>query len=114
MPALHLRNCQRMRKNPTEAERTLWDALRGRQINNFAFRRQHPFGPFIVDFYCPSLKLVIEVDGDYHNDPSQQLKDTHRDSHLAHLGLRVLRFHNTQILSDLPSVISAILAFVQS
>jgi very-short-patch-repair endonuclease len=95
-----------LRKNMTPAEDVLWKALNNRQIEGFRFRRQHPMGRFILDFYCPQLKLAIEVDGDIHNE--QQEYDQNRDQKLQEFGCYILRFSNHQILLDLPNVIKKI------
>ena len=67
-----------MRRNPTPAEDRLWRLLRGRQVGGFHFRRQHPIGRFIVDFYCAMARLVIEVDGSVHNQPGYDEYDSQR------------------------------------
>lgn len=95
-----------MRKNPTHAERVLWRELRGRRLNGLRFRRQHTFGPYIVDFYCPAARLVVEVDGPVHQGTKEY--DASRDDALRSLGLRVVRFTNDQVVRDLGSVLDAI------
>jgi very-short-patch-repair endonuclease len=89
----------------TEAEQMLWKQLRSRQINGHKFRRQHPFGDFILDFVCLEIKLVIEIDGSQHMESA---KDQARDQSLAHAGFRVARFWNNQVLNELNSVVEAI------
>jgi very-short-patch-repair endonuclease len=101
-----------LRKNMTPAEEVLWKALQNRQIEGFKFRRQHPVGRFILDFYCPQLKLVIEVDGDIHYQ--QQEYDQNRDKRLQEFGYYVLRFSNHQILFDLPNVLKKITQLTQT
>ena len=96
-----------LRRNPTPAERRLWDAIRERRLGGLRFRRQHPVGPFILDFYCPSHKLVIELDGDIH--ATQKDQDDYRDQHLASYGYRVLRFRNDEVFRSLPTVLTRIL-----
>ena len=81
-----------LRFNQTAAERLLWNHLRNRQVNNLKFRRQHPFGPFIVDFYCAEAKLILEIDGDTHLDQVEY--DQKRTSWLEEQGSRVIRFTN--------------------
>ncbi len=97
---------RRLRQQLTVAETILWQALRGRQLGGLKFRCQHPVGRFIVDFYCPSSKLVIEVDGDIHNQ--QQEYDQVRTEQLQAFGYTVLRFTNDEVIQDLPSVLSRI------
>jgi len=101
-----------LRKSMTPAENILWEALRNRQIEGFKFRRQHPIGKFIVDFYCPKVKLVIEVDGGIHNN--QQEYDQNRTKKLQEFGCYVLRFSNAQVVHDLPNVLKRIIQVVHA
>jgi len=103
---------RRLRRNLTHAEALLWSALRRRQLVGLKFRSQHPIGRFIVDFYCPSCKLVIEVDGDIHTQ--QQAYDDARTKQLQSFGYQVLRFTNEEVLSDLQTVLDCILQTVQA
>ena len=95
-----------LRQQLTPAEATLWEALRGRQLGGLKFRRQHPVGRFIVDFYCPSCKLVVEVDGSIH--ARQQAYDRVRTDQLQTFGYCVLRFTNDEVMNDLATVLSRI------
>lgn len=97
-----------MRQNPTPAEDALWAQLRRRQIGAFHFRRQHPIDRFIVDFYCAKARLVIEVDGNVHDQPGYDEHDSQRQAHLESLGLRVLRFTNDDVMTELPRVLEII------
>ena len=97
---------RRLRQQLTPAEDQLWSALRGRQLVGLKFRCQHPVGRFIVDFYCPSCKLVIEVDGDIH--AQQKAYDDARTEQLQSFGYRVLRFTNEEVLNDLQTVLACI------
>ena len=90
---------RRLRQELTPAESILWQALRGRQLEGLKFRCQHTVGRFIVDFYCPSVKLVIEVDGGIHDQ--QQVYDQARTEKLEAFGYRVLRFTNDQVMNCL-------------
>ena len=101
-----------LRQNLTPAEAQLWSALRGRQLAGLKFRRQHPVGQFIVDFYCPSCKLVIEVDGEIHTQ--QTAYDEARTQHLQLFGYRVLRFTNEEVLSDLQTVLTCIIEIAEA
>jgi very-short-patch-repair endonuclease len=94
----------------TPAERVLWEALKERQLAGLRFRAQHPIGPFILDFYCPQRRLVVEVDGPIHDDPDQLAYDTYRTAQLNAFGLTVLRLRNDDILTNLPSALARILA----
>ena len=100
----------RLRRAMTPAERALWAALSGRQLDGLRFRRQHPLGPFILDFCCPARKLVIELDGAGHADEDQAQRDAARTAQLQSHGYRVLRFRNEQVLADLAAVRAAIAA----
>jgi very-short-patch-repair endonuclease len=92
------------RQAPTSAEARLWLGLRRRLVAGFKFRRQHILAGYVVDFYCPALRLVIEVDGGVHD--VQRARDAQRTLHLAQLGARVLRIPNARVLSDLPGVLA--------
>lgn len=84
----------------------LWQALKNRQLNGWKFRVQHPIESFVVDFYCPQHRLIIEVDGAVHD---QQVEyDAARTEKLNHLGYQVIRFCNQEVLSDLRSVLQKI------
>ena len=96
-----------LRQQLTPAEAQLWSALRGRQVGGLRFRCQHPVGPYALDFYCPSLKLVVEVDGGIHAQQREQ--DAARTEHLQAYGYHILRFTNEQVLADLDSVRATIL-----
>lgn len=89
---------KQLTSKPTEAEDFLWKQLSNKNIQGVRFKRQHPILYFIADFYCHRVKLVIEVDGGYHQIPSQYEYDSNRDSELNELGLEVIRFTNEQVL----------------
>jgi very-short-patch-repair endonuclease len=95
------------RREMTESEAVLWNALRKIQ-SGFRFRRQHPIGDYIADFVCLSAKLVIEVDGGYHNDPAQQEADLVRTEALQSKGFQVIRFKNEEINDDVKTVVMRI------
>ncbi len=97
-----------LRKNPTDAERKLWSALRERQMAGHKFRRQHPFESYILDFVCLDARLVIEVDGGQHAIGSVTKADAQRSQLLAHAGFQVLRFWDNQVLNGFESVKEAI------
>ena len=92
-----------LRSNMTTAELKLWAELKGRQLEGVKFRRQHPISPYIVDFYAPQLKLVIEVDGDTHDE--QKKYDSRRTDYLKRKGYDILRFTNEEIYQDLMGVL---------
>ena len=98
------------RKNPTEAESLLWDALKAKNIGA-KFRRQHIIGDFIVDFFCHEANLVIELDGGYHNMPSQMKSDAERTAALNKMGYTELRFKNEEVLCNIENVLKTIKTF---
>jgi len=98
----------------TDAELRLWSRLRGKQIQGIQFYRQKCIGSYIVDFYSPKVKLVIEVDGSQHFEHQHEVKDHQRDAFLASKGLTVLRFHNGQVLQETEGVTEAIYQHVTS
>jgi very-short-patch-repair endonuclease len=89
-----------LRNGSTSAEATLWGILKSKKLDGRKFRRQHGIGNYIVDFCCPSEKLVIELDGDQHGDYEQIEKDKKRDKYLERLGFTVLRFENKFVFRD--------------
>jgi len=95
-----------LRRNQTSAEQKLWAKLRYKQACGYRFRRQHPIGRCIVDFYCAALKLVIEVDGDSH--ASQVEYDAARTAYLEERGCTVIRFANEQVHRQLDAVLDEI------
>jgi len=98
-----------LRREATDAEGRLWKLLRGRQLAGHKFRRQHEFGGFVLDFYCADARLAIEVDGGQHFSEQGALHDEERTQFLEANGIRVLRFTNTEVLSELDAVGEAIL-----
>jgi very-short-patch-repair endonuclease len=102
-----------LRKTSTWAERKLWRHFRNRGFARFKFRRQHPVGPYILDFYCASKKLAVELDGDVHGAPGQKNHDVVRDAYLEGKGIRVLRFWNVEIQDNLEGVLDVIYVALQ-
>ena len=98
------------RKNPTEAENVLWEALKAKGIGA-KFRRQHIIGDFIVDFFCNEANLVIELDGGYHNMPAQMKSDEERTAALNEMGYTELRFKNEEVISNIDAVLKTIKTF---
>jgi very-short-patch-repair endonuclease len=98
---------RQLRRIPTEAEKVLWKALRRDQLG-VSFRRQHPIGRYVLDFYCPSVGLAIEVDGGQHAAGHQKESDLRRDQWLSANGVRMLRFWNNEVLSNLQGVLQTI------
>ena len=92
-----IRRARALRRDATEAEKTLWRMLRSRGLEGAKFRRQHPIGPFIVDFACPTEKLIIEADGEHH---AENAADERRTAWLEAQGWRVQRLWNNEILEN--------------
>ena len=103
-----------LRRKSTPAEKRLWQALRNRRLADFKFRRQHPIGPFIVDFFCNPAELVIEVDGDVHDIPEVMEYDLRREKCLKNLGLKILRFRNEEVMVNLSAVLEEIVRCLQA
>jgi very-short-patch-repair endonuclease len=96
-----MQNAKKLRRNMSPPEVRLWALLR-RSPGGGRFRRQHPIGPYVADFYCPAAKLVIEVDGQIHNHTVD--RDTARDDYIRGLGLRILRVPASEVMEDTKSV----------
>ena len=96
------------RNNAPPAEAALWSSLKGRQVLGLKFRRQHSIGPFMLDFYCPSVRLAIELDGQYHMNPTASANDSDRDAFIAELGMQVIRFENKHVFTDHEDVLLTI------
>lgn len=107
VPNEHWGLAQEMRREPTHAEHVLWQVLRRDKLK-VRFRRQHPIGPYIADFACPEHNLVIEVDGDVHEEAEQVDRDHAKDEYLTKQGWRVLRFRNERVLDKLDFVVNEI------
>ncbi len=97
-----------LRQQQTDAEIFLWRLLRNRQLLNAKFRRQHPIENYIADFYCDEHKLIVELDGGQHFTEEGIAKDVIRTQRLNDLGIKVLRFDNRQVLTQIESVLAEI------
>jgi len=86
-----------LRKHDTWAEKLLWTWLRDRRFSAYKFRRQHPYGPYLLDFFCLEALLDIELDGRKHGEPAQRQTDMQRDAWLGARGIKVLRFWNARL-----------------
>ena len=104
IPREHWKRARELRRDSTRAERIFWKALRLR-LPNFDFRRQHPIGPYIVDFVCLEHKFVVELDGDVHVQPEQLEHDAVRDEYLRTRGFNVRRYPNPEVLKNLDGVL---------
>ncbi|WP_244607825.1 MULTISPECIES: endonuclease domain-containing protein [Bradyrhizobium] len=99
---------KKLRANTTPHERMLWRALKELPLQGSHFRRQAPIGPYIVDFFCPAKRLIIELDGGHHNEDDTAARDFERQRWLENEGYRVIRFWNSEITSDLTAVLECI------
>jgi len=97
-----------LRKRLTESESALWSRLRGKQLLGIQFYRQKPIGQYIVDFFTPRVRLVVEVDGSQHMEENHLQRDKNRDEYLTDLGLRVLRFNSRVVLTETNAVMEVI------
>ena len=105
----HLRNHRKsLRKNLTTAEAYLWNKLKTKKFHGLKFRRQHSIKNYIIDFYCAQHQLIIEFDGDYHDQPDQFEKDELRDQDLGNMGFTILRYENQYVFSELEHVLTDI------
>ena len=94
-----------LRKNPTKAEHLLWQRLKGRQLKGCRFHRQKPLLYYIVDFYCPKLKLALEVEGSIHEREDVAYRDPIRLGELEDYGIKILQFSNYEVFTDIRKVI---------
>ena len=99
---------QSLRNNTTSAEAILWRALKGKQVDGLKFRRQFGVGPYVLDFYCPEIKLGIELDGEIHKSEGVYEYDEMRTRFLSENGIRVLRFDNELVYGNTEAIIEAI------
>src|SRR5712691_11799536 len=104
-PALVRDRARTLRRSSTPVEQKLWMRLRNRQLHGAKFRRQHPIGQYIVDFFCLEARLVIELDGGWHGEESKRIEDEHRAAFLQSHGYTVLRFWNNELTDDIRGVL---------
>src|SRR5690349_8167824 len=102
--AIRRTTAKRLRANTTPHERKLWRALKEIPVEGTHFRRQAPIGPYVVDFFCPAARLVIELDGGHHNEDDIAKRDGERQLWLEGEGYRVVRFWNSEIADELNAV----------
>lgn len=107
-PSDSFSKAQFLRRNETKAEKLLWEKLRNNQLEGLKFRRQHPVNIYIADFYCHKFKLMIELDGDYHNQEEQKQKDEVRTEVLRLNDLKIIRFKNEEVEQDINQVLITI------
>jgi len=101
---------RQLRSKMTNAKLLLWSELKNKKVQGYRFKRQFSIDSFVVDFYCPKLKLVIEVDGNIHLKKEEIKYDDYRQNKLQALGLKVLRFTNTEVINNLEIVLEKIKA----
>ena len=104
---------RKLRKKLTPAEKLLWINLRNRKFKRFKFRRQHPIDKYIVDFICIEKKLVIEVDGGIHQKAEQMEYDRNRTAELEEYGLKIIRFTNEEVLSNVFEILIQIETYIE-
>ena len=98
-------NAKKLREQRTPAEIALWEALREKKLDGFRFRQQHPIENYVLDFYCHSASLILELDGEYHFTEEQKKSDEERSAYLSTLGLKLIRFSNHEVLHNLEAVL---------
>lgn len=98
-----------LRKSQTDAESLLWSRLRARQLTGIKFRRQHPIGPYVLDFYCAEAHLAVEVDGSQHLESIAINQDQARMKFLENKSIKVIRFWNHEVLENLDAVLESII-----
>lgn len=94
---------QELRKNQTEAEKILWKKIRNRQLNSLKFYRQYSVGPYILDFFCPTIRLCIELDGHQHENEREY--DNERENFLNDKDIATIRFWNDEVIENINNVI---------
>ncbi|NBB79077.1 MAG: DUF559 domain-containing protein [Verrucomicrobia bacterium] len=99
---------KKLRKNLTPAEARLWTYLQGKKLDGRKFRRQHSFGPYILDFFCAAEKLAVELDGQSHDGPIAAKHDAERTAYLAEHGIEVIRFENKTVFEMPEAVLNRI------
>ncbi len=102
------KRAKELRENLTPAEQLLWSKINAGKIKGYRFKPQHPIDRFIVDFYCHKAKLVIEIDGEVHENDEQLERDRGRSAELEEFGLKVLRFSNQEVLETMEDVLKII------
>ena len=105
---------RKLRRRQTLAEKALWRALRNRRLDGIKFFRQYSVDRRILDFYCTTCRLAIEVDGPYHLEEGQRKKDAERTAFLNSLDIEVIRFTNEEVLTDIDSVLARIRAAIEA
>jgi very-short-patch-repair endonuclease len=108
VPEKLLEHARLLRAHQANAENLLWMLMRGRQLGNFKFRRQHPLGQYILDFYCKEAALVVELDGGQHNEEASVSHDEQRTAVLREAGIHTIRFWNNEVFTNTEAVLEKI------
>ena len=103
-PEFVIRLAKVLRANQTQAEKEIWKIIGARQIMGLHFRRQHPVNMYVADFYCHSIKLAIEIDGEIHRKREKRENDLNREAELERFGITVIRFSNKEVFKDIYNV----------
>ena len=107
-------NRRKLRKNSTEAERLLWEKLRGRKFLGLKFRRQYSIAQFVLDFYCSEKRFAIELDGGIHDLDDVKNHDENRDGYIKNFGIKIIRIKNDKVTDDINSVLEYIKQEIQT
>ena len=102
-----------LRKNSSKAEILIWERLKGKQVLGYKFRRQYSVGAYVIDFYCPALKLAVEIDGDSHFQEEAEDNDKQRQAFIESFGVRFLRFTNEEVFTNSRGMLEVIRQAVQ-
>jgi len=108
---IKLRLAREFRKNPTKSEHIIWNALRNRNFSQLKFKRQYVLKGYVLDFYCPELKLAVEIDGSVHNDKKKE--DINRQSILENLGITFYRIKSRNVESNIDDVLDKLAEFAR-
>ncbi len=111
--AFSFQTAESLRKTETYPEKKLWEALKNKKLDGLKFRRQHPINRFVVDFYCHKNKLVIELDGSIHENEEVKARDIERENELKSYGLNIIRFDNSEVISNFVGVLNKIREIVK-
>ncbi len=103
-----------LRRNMTVAEKIFWERIRNKKLQGLKFRRQHPLHLYILDFYCHSLQLGIEIDGPYHDASDQTIIDEHRTAALEAMGISIVRFTNYDVENHIDEVICRLVEIIKN
>ena len=109
-----IKQARTLRSHQTDAEKKLWGYLRDRRLDGVKFRRQHPFPPYILDFYAEEHKLAVELDGSQHGLEQNKNKDAIRTKYLNKHGIQVLRFWNNDVLTNIEGILETIYSTIKT